>query len=168
MKNLKFFIIIGIIIVLVTGSLSHFLYSWSGNNYIIGLFAPINESVWEHMRLLFFPMLTYSLFMIFRFKETCPCVTSSFLFGTLTGTWLIPSLYYAYTCILGKNIFLLDIITFIFSVILSFWLTYKLSLSCRLKAYTHLLVGLIFILFICFVIFTYHPPNAKIFRSPTV
>ncbi len=168
MKKLRFFIIIGIIFVLVTGSLSHFLFDWTGNNYIVGLFAPINESVWEHMKLLFFPMLLYSLFMIFRFKETCPCIAPSLLFGILAGTWLIPMFYYTYTCVLGKNVFLLDIATFIFSVILSFWLSYRLSLSCRLKPYTHLLAGLICVLFLCFVIFTYHPPNAKIFQFPTV
>ncbi len=166
MKQLKFYTIIGVIFVLATGSLAHFLYGWLGNNHMVGLFTPVNESIWEHMKLLFFPMLLYSLFIFYRFKSTYPCVVSSFCFGILTGTWLIPALYYAYTYILGKNIFLLDIGTFLLSTISSFGLSYRLSLSCRLKPYTIILAFLIGVLFACFVIFSYSPPGLKIFRAP--
>ena len=49
MKLLKRYTMIGIVFVLITGSLAHFVYDWSGKNHIVGLFTPINESVWEHM-----------------------------------------------------------------------------------------------------------------------
>lgn len=55
MKKLKCCTIIGIIFVLVLGTIFHFLYEWTENNFVVGLFAPINESVWEHMKLVFFP-----------------------------------------------------------------------------------------------------------------
>lgn len=96
MKQLKCFIIIGIVFVLIAGSLAHFLYDWTGRNDIVGLFTPINESIWEHMKLLFFPMLLYTLLMIFKFKDNRLCIASSFSFGILAGTFLIPILYYAY------------------------------------------------------------------------
>ncbi len=64
MKRLKYFTMGGILFVLITGSLAHFLYDWSGNNLIIGLFSPVSESIWEHMKLIFFPMLIYSLSVI--------------------------------------------------------------------------------------------------------
>lgn len=69
MKHTKRDIIIGILFVLVTGTLSHFLYDWSGRLPVVGLFAPVNESVWEHMKLLFFPMLLYALFLCLKYKE---------------------------------------------------------------------------------------------------
>lgn len=47
--------IVGILFVSVLGVLMHFVYEWSGSNRFVGLFAPINESTWEHMKLLFFP-----------------------------------------------------------------------------------------------------------------
>lgn len=65
MKHLKRYTIIGIIFVLITGTFAHFLYDWTENNHIVGFFTPINESIWEHMKLLFFPMLIYSVFIIF-------------------------------------------------------------------------------------------------------
>lgn len=168
MKHLKQYTIIGIIFVLIIGTLAHFLYNWTGNNHIVGFFTPINESVWEHMKLLFFPMLLYSLLMILKFHQKYSCITSALCFGILMGAFLIPLFYYAYTSILGKNILILDISTFILSIVIAFWLSYELTLSCRLESYTSLQCILVCILFVCFLVFTYHPPDAIIFKDPTV
>ena len=159
---------IGIIFVLITGTLAHFLYGWTGNNHIAGLFTPINESIWEHMKLVFFPMLIYSLIMILKFHRKYSCITSALSFGILVGTFLIPLFYYTYTFFLGTNIFILDISTFILSIVIAFWLSYKLTLSCRLEPYSPLLCILVCILFVCFLIFTCHPPNTTIFQDPTI
>ncbi len=168
MKQLKNYTIIGIIFVLITGTLAHFLYDWSGKNNIIELFTPVNESVWEHMKLLFFPMFLYSLIMIFKFKESHPCIVSSLCFGILIGTLLIPVFFYTYTYILGKNIFILDIGTFILSVIIAFLISYKFSQSCILKPYTFLLCILVGIVFICFTVFTIYPLDIMIFKEPAM
>lgn len=167
MKYLKKYTIIGIIFVLITGTLAHFLYDWTGNNHIVGLFTSINESIWEHMKLLFFPMLLYSLIIIVKFHQEYSCITSALCFGIVIGSLLIPIFYYAYTSILGKDFFILDIGTFILSVIIAFWLSYRLTLSCRLKSYTSSLCTMVCILFVCFLVFTYQPPNAAIFQVPT-
>ena len=168
MKHLKRYTMIGIIFVLTIGSLAHFLYDWSGNNNIVGLFTPINESIWEHMKLLFFPMLLYATFLIFKFRKRYPCITSSLCFGIVTGTLLIPIFFYAYLFFLGKDSFLLDIGIFILSILIAFWLTYKLTLSRRLEPYTFLLCFFVCVLLICFVWFTYHAPAARIFEDPAV
>lgn len=168
MKHLKRYTIIGIIFALITGTLAHFLYDWTGNNHIVGLFTPINESIWEHMKLLFSPMLLYSLIMILKFHRKYSCITSALCFGILIGVFLIPLFYYVYTSILDKNIFILDISTFILSIVIAFWLSYKLTLSCRLESYTSLLCILVCILFVCFLVFTYHPPDTIIFQDPTI
>lgn len=167
MKHLKRCTIIGIIFVLLTGTLAHFLYDWTGNNHVIGLFTPVNESIWEHMKLLFFPMLLYSLTMILKFHRKYPCITSAVCFGILMGAFLIPLFYYAYTSILGRNVFIFDICTFILSIVIAFWLSYRLTLSCRLEPYTALLCVMVCILFVCFLVFTYHPPDATVFQDPT-
>lgn len=166
MKCLKRAARIGVLFVLITGSLSHFLYDWTGRNAVVGLFVPVNESVWEHMKLLFFPMLLYSLFVIFRYRVEYPCITSSMCFGILVGTFLIPVFFYAYTRVLGRDLFLLDIGTFLFSILIAFLLSYRLTLSCRLRPYTFLLCILTAVLFVCFVWFTCYPPPFKIFEIP--
>lgn len=166
MKNLRRYTIIGILFVLFTGSLAHFLYDWTDKNKIVGLFTPVNESIWEHMKLLFFPMLIYSLIMIFKFHTKYSCITSSLCFGIMAGAFFIPLFYYVYTSIMGKNFFILDIGVFILSIILAFWLSYKLTLSHQLESYAPLLCVLVCILFACFLGFTSHPPDAAIFQEP--
>lgn len=168
MKHLKKYTIIGIIFVLAKGTLDHFLYDWSGHNYLVGLLTPINESIWEHMKMLFYPMLLYSIFLILKFRKTYSCITSSLCFGIIIGTILIPIFFYAYTSVLGKDVFLLDIGIFILSILIAFWLSYKFTLSCRLEPYTVLLCILVIILLLSFMFFTYHPLATRIFQDPTV
>ncbi len=167
MKHLRHCTIIGIIFVLVTGTLSHFLYNWSGQNPVVGLFTPVNESVWEHMKLLFFPMLLYSLIMILKYRRQYPHIASALFFGIIAGTILIPLFYYAYTSILGTNYLFLDIGIFILSIVISFWLTYKLTLPHRLEGSTLVLGLAVGVLLLCFLRFSYHAPNTVIFQDPT-
>lgn len=164
MSRLKCYTIAGAIFVVITGTLSHFIYEWSGQNFILGFFFPVNESTWEHMKLCFFPMLIYSLFMNKKLKDDYPCVTSALLFGILFGTFLIPVLFYTYSGILGHNYLPLDIATFILSILLAFTTVYKCSLSCRLVSYMTLLFLSVFIIAVCFFVFTYLPPDIGIFQ----
>ena len=166
MKQLKAYTIIGIIFTIILGSLSHFFYEWSNNNFFVGLFAPINESTWEHMKLLFFPMLLYSMVMIPKLKENYPCIHPSYWTGILIGTLLIPVLFYTYTGILGYHIMTLDIGIFLLSVIIAFYSIYKLSLNCKAENCILLLFTLVCILAICFIVFTYSPPGIPLFSNP--
>ena len=166
MKQFKYYIIGGVLFTLLTGTLSHFLYEWTNQNSIVGLFSPVNESIWEHMKLLFFPMLFYSISINFKFKKRYPCITPSLSFGILLGTLSIPIFFYMYTKIIGQDIFFLDILTFILSIIIAFFAVYKLTFSCKIKPYAFLLYFSVCIFLICFLLFTYKPPNAELFAVP--
>lgn len=168
MKQLKGYAIIGVLFVLIVGSLSHFLYEWSGSNPVVGLFTPVNESIWEHMKLLFFPMLLYSAAGVIRFRTDKPCIAYSFCFGNLIGTFLIPVLYYTYSSVLKRDLFVLDLLTFVISTAAAFYAAYKLTLSCKLRPYAGLSYVLAAVLFFCFMLFTYHPPMLKLFDDPSV
>ena len=166
MKKLKHYYIIGTLFVIVTGTLAHFVYGWSGQNYIVGFFFPVNESTWEHMKLCFFPMLLYSLYLICMMKNTHPGICSASAAGILSGTFTIPVLFYTYTGILGQNFLPLDIGVFIVSVLIAFRTVYKLTVSCKVRCYMGLLWIAIAILGLCFVLFTYLPPDIGLFREP--
>ena len=168
MKKLKHYTITGAIFVIITGTISHFIYEWSGRQFLLGFFFPVSESTWEHMKLCFFPMLIYSCFMNKRWKDAYPCVTSALLFGTLLGTFLIPVIFYTYTGIIGRNYLFLDIATFVISVLLAFLCVYRLTVSCKMFSHTFLLGSLVFVMAICFLMFTYLPPNLGIFIEPSL
>lgn len=163
MKRLKHYCIIGALFVIVTGTLAHFFYDWSGHNFIVGFFFPVNESTWEHMKLCFFPMLLYSLYLIYMMKDTQPGICSASATGILSGTFAIPVLFYTYTGILGRNFLFLDIGVFIVSVILAFVTVYRLTSSCKAERFAGILWLSVAILGLCFVWFTYHSPEIGIF-----
>ena len=166
MKDLKRSCIIGALFVIITGTLAHFVYDWSGQNDIVGFFTPVSESTWEHMKLCFFPMLLYSLYMWWSLRDTHPCICSALPAGVLAGTFTIPVLFYTYTGIIGKSFLPVDIGIFVVSVIVAFYIIYKLSISCKVRRYTGLLWLTTVILGLCFVLFTYLPPNIGLFREP--
>ena len=167
MSKLKLYTIAGTIFVIITGSLAHFVYEWSGKNFILGFFFPVNESTWEHMKLCFFPMLIYSFFMNKRLKDDYPCVTTALLSGILLGTFFIPVIFYTYSGILGSNYVPLDIAVFAISVIIAFWAVYKLTLSCKMISCSFRLGLFVFVIAVCFLVFTYIPPDIGLFIAPT-
>ncbi len=167
-KLLLKYTITGIVFVSLAGTLNHFVYDWSGQNKIIGLFTAVNESTWEHMKLLFFPMLVYSIFICSKLKHRHPSAIPSILMATLTGTFLIPVIFYTYTGILGYMITAINLATFYVSVIASFIVFYRTSTRHDLSKLNLLLYFLV-TLFICmFFLFTYDPPELGIFIDPTM
>ena len=62
---------IGIVVVCIASVPLHFLYDWVGELSIVGMFTPINESIWEHLKLVFWPLLLWwgAGYLIFRNKK---------------------------------------------------------------------------------------------------
>lgn len=165
-NKLLFNTLFGIIFVSVLGTLFHFVYDWSGQNSFVGLFTAVNESTWEHMKLMFFPMLLFFLLE----KRLLPNATfskeSPNAATILIGTWLIPVLFYTYSGILGTNYSALDIATFYISVIVAFSFRYWFIENDREKHHTLLLTIGVLVMFFAFIFFTYNPPKLGIFISP--
>jgi hypothetical protein len=86
----------------------------------VGLFAPVNESTWEHMKLAFFPMLLLAIVFpkISNVKTDFenPVVSFALLTGCMAATWLIPVIYYFYSGVLGFTKTWLDIAVFYLSI----------------------------------------------------
>ena len=115
-RRLNIFLIIGAVFTIITGTLLHFVYEWSGESLFVGIFSPINESVWEHLKLLFFPMSVWILIGYFIFGKKFKTYIPSAVIGILSGMILIPMWFYTYTVFTGKPILFLDILSFIISV----------------------------------------------------
>ncbi len=169
--NLKAFIGIGLIFVWVVGVLMHFAYEWSGENRFVSLFAPVNESTWEHMKLVFFPMLIYSIFGIRALKSEFKNIAPSMFIGILVATFLIPVLFYTYSGVLGYNKPFFDIATFFISTAIGFYVSYilikNLSLS-GIESLERILLFIIIIVAIMFFAFTLYPPKLGIFIEPKI
>ena len=78
------------------GGVLHFTFGWSGYNPVVGIFSAVNESVWEHLKLGFWPALLYMI-IEYRFLKAA---NNFFLAKTVvpyTMTAIIPAIFYSYT-----------------------------------------------------------------------
>ena len=109
-----------ILAVAILGSLNHFLYDWTGCSSLAALFCPINESPWEHLKLLFFPFLfvTLGTAALYRFRDR-RFFYCRFL-GVVCGMAFTLVTFYTYTGIWGSHALILDLLIFFLSVVLSF------------------------------------------------
>ena len=147
------------------GTLLHYLYEWSGESVLTAPVSGVNESVWEHMKLLYFPLLLMALIQsrFFRDYEHFWCVK---LRGIALGMLLIPVIFYTYNGAFGKSPDWLNIaIFFITAAAVYIFETRRLqreSGSCR-KGTAILLICLLGVLF---AVFTFLPPRVPLFRDP--
>ena len=92
------------IFISILGVLLHFTYEWSGNNPIVGLFSATNESTWEHLKLLFFPMLILTMLEIFFNSSKLPSnFLSARVIGIISGMIFIVAAFYTILGVIGTN-----------------------------------------------------------------
>jgi len=94
-------IIIGIIFISIIGTLLHFMYEFSGHNKIVSLFAAVNESTWEHIKIALTPTFIWTLYdgAVYGMNENYFIAKTS---SVLVIIILIPLLFYAYQLITKK------------------------------------------------------------------
>ena len=60
--------ILGIFLVFLLCFPLHFIYDWWPNS-LFSIFAPVNESIWEHMKLIFTSYVFYGIFDYLLLKK---------------------------------------------------------------------------------------------------
>lgn len=166
MKKIYFSTIVGILFTAIAGTLSHFIYEWSNQNFFIGFFVPTNESTWEHMKMVFFPMLLYILWNNSKEKKLSSTISCSNAAALLIGTFSIPVLFYTYTGILGTNYLPLDIAVFYLSILFAYVFRYHFIKKRISTIHCRWLNATVLVLLLCFIIFTLNPPSIGLFQIP--
>ncbi len=164
-KKIYIFFTIGLIFVIGFGALSHFFYEWSEYNEIIGILFPANESTWEHLKLAIFPTIIYFVIASFSFKNTN--YIFAFFITLLLPMILTPCIFYIYTFFTNKSILIVDIITFVVSVIIA-WLCCLFILKHNKNHKILDIIGAVGIvtIVVCYLLFTSYPPNNFLFEDP--
>lgn len=167
-NSLKPWEIIGMIFISIVGSLFHFLFEFSNYNLMTAAFAAVNESVWEHLKLAFFPLLIFSFIEFLFIKNRA----NNFIIAKAVAGYLMPLIiviiFYSYTAILGTNLLIIDIISFLIAVVIGQLVSLKILLSPHYSS-TYTIISwmaLIFLAFL-FVLFTFYPPELPIFLDST-
>ena len=160
--------IFGFFFIIIVGSFFHFLFELSGYFFLVGAIAAVNESVWEHLKLAFWPIILFALIEYKYIKKE----ESNFGLAKAAASYVAPILiviiFYTYTAIIGMHLLLMDILTFIVAVFVAQLINYKLLISRELPNYTKI-ISMVFIIVLAFifVLFTYLPPHLPIFRDST-
>ena len=159
--------IIGFIIVCIAGTLGHFLFKWSGENKIIALFFSVNESPWEHLKLLFFPFFAFTVYTAFKFKQDKTNVFFANCVSVYLGMWSLLSYFYTFTSITGNISEFINISSFFIGVAITFIISYFLinnSVGSGMPNFFALLT-MIITAFV-FFLFTFRPPFLPLFQDP--
>jgi hypothetical protein len=155
------------VLIILLGSVLHFTFEWSGSSPTVGAFSAVNESVWEHLKLVFWPALLFMLIEYLPLKKTANNFGLAKTVGVYLAIITIPIIFYSYTAITGKSIFVIDIITFIVAVIIGQISSYKLLTHKKLSEHLdRISLVLLVVLGIAFVLFTFYPPQLSVFRDP--
>lgn len=167
-KSLFYFEIAGFIFVSAIGTLSHFLFDFFDKSKIIALFCPVNECVWEHLKLLFFPFLIWTALEYFILNKKQGNYFSSKAKGVLAGMIFIVAFFYTYTGIAGKDIAFIDILSFFAGTALSFIISYELIRNGRRDKKGDEIISICVLIAVSgiFFLFTFHPPLIPLFEDP--
>ncbi len=133
----------------------------------MALFSAVNESIWEHLKLLFYPMVAVGSVEYFFWGKAVDAFWCIKLIGILIGLVLIPVAYYTYTGILGVKADWLNITIFFLTAAVAYWVETKLfqrGYICRIRSKSA--VALICIIAIAFSMLTFFPPHIPFFRDP--
>lgn len=158
--------LMGFAVTSLGGTLLHFLYEWLGEAAWIAPFSGVNESTWEHMKLLFWPMLLFATVQgfFFRDRRDFRCVK---LKGILLGMLLIPVIFYTYNGIIGKSPDWINIaIFFVSAAIVYLFETRLLRAEARPCRAPKLAVATLCVLALLFALFSFVTPEIGIFRDP--
>jgi hypothetical protein len=163
-KSIAYWQTAGFIFTAMVGTLLHFLYDWTGGKIAAALFSALNESIWEHLKLLFYPMVIFTIIEYFFWGKEVSNFWCVKVAGSLLGLVLIPVLYYTYTGALGIEADWFNITIFFLVAGAVFWLETKLFQKkfCRGGIWWPVLA----LLAVAFIVLTFVPPRIPLFRDP--
>ncbi len=167
--SMRKFVNISIPIIFVLGSLFHFVYELLGIEFF-GLFFPVNESVWEHLKLVVLPMiLVWDIgYFIVKSKgivEDNKYFASSIV-AIITSFVLIPLLFYFYTAGLGvQSMVLVDILIYLVAVIAGQHMAlHYYNYGKGWNFVVSIIIQMLFLVLMMY--FTVYPPKLPIFTPP--
>lgn len=159
--SLKRYKILGIIIIFILCFPFHFLYELLPNP-IFSFFFPVNESIWEHMKLLFTPFILYTSFEYLLIKKEENNFWLQLGITPIIAIFAYLIIYLPIYSIIGENMFF-NIGLLLIIIALEQWISYQLSISKNCKWQKVLGIVTVFTTLATFIYLTYFPPKIPLF-----
>ena len=164
-KNLFLWQFAGFVLAVALGSVLHFLFDWT-DAFSLAPISAVNESTWEHMKILFFPMLFFACAQYWFFRVESPSFWWIKLIGAVIGVLAIPVLFYTYNGAFGKTPDWLNITFFFLSAALGYWIEYLLFRKSFSLPYSSIAFIILLVIALLFAVFTFYPPYLPLFQDP--
>lgn len=162
--------LLGIPILFVLATPLHFLFERSNQTVIVGVFAPVNESPWEHLKLTFWPLLIWFIigYLLFGRKQKGACAkyALSCVVAEIVCALFILSFFYTYQGALGIKSHILNILALLLGLIISILVSihvYKYAKPSTLDGVISILI--LILLAILFIYLTFYPPHIPLFQD---
>ena len=165
-RSIRIWQLWGFAVTALGGTLLHFLYDWTGGAIWVAPFSGVNESTWEHMKLLFWPTFIFAVIQSRFFKDRNDfwCIK---LQGTLLGLTLIPVIFYTYNGVIGRSPDWINIAIFYLSAAMVYFYEARLFNNPKLRCrHPKLALAMLCIIALLFVVFTFATPKIGIFKDP--
>ena len=157
----------GFIFTCIMGTLLHFVYDWTDKNVIAALFSGVNESTWEHIKLMFYPTAIFSIIQFKFMGDDLPYYWSTKIAGILLSLVLIPIFYYTYTGIFGVNADWFNITIFFICAAVGYFTEYLLfKKDIGFKLNTKTAFTILASISLLFTANTFSSPEIPLFRDP--
>lgn len=157
---------IGAFAVIVTGVLLHFVYGWSGGSRVVAAIAPVNESVWEHLKLVLIPVVALGVVEAAWVRDRRRLWWAK-LAEVITASGFVVVFFYTYTGALGvHSILAVDILSFLVAIAGGQSLSYRiLSSATRRPLPPAVSVMALVLLVVAFGVLTFTPPHIPLFQE---
>lgn len=167
-KRLFYWEAIGFGAVCLLGTLGHFLYDWTGENRAVAAFFPVNESTWEHMKLLATPYLLYTLAECCSLARELENFLAAKAAGLLAGLLAIPVLFYSIGGMFGGPPEWVNISIFFVAAAVAFFVSHRVMTHGALRGGWWQAIGFLLLWgsLLLSVWCTFHPPELPLFLDP--
>ncbi|SDG44654.1 hypothetical protein SAMN05216241_11327 [Limimonas halophila] len=152
----------------LVGGVLHFAFEWAGGWPPLAVFAAVNESVWEHLKIAFWPAAAWAL----GEAAVLRCGGAAFWGARGVGLFAIPLLialvFYAYTAVLGHHVLGIDLALFVAAIAAGQTLSAALIGAARASRAVRVAgCALLVVQLAAFASLTYAPPDLVLFDAPS-
>lgn len=156
----------GILFIFSVGTLLHFTYDALGKWKPVGLIAPVNESVWEHLKMGFWPTLIYGIIEFFYLPYSIHHMALAKASAILMILGCLILFHYGYKFFLKRHVVLLDILFFLLAITLGQGGSWYVLSHAHFSQTLYLMAWWILLITTAsFLYFTFHPPKFKLFKD---
>lgn len=143
---------------LILGVLLHFLYGWFPNP-VTALVSPVRESIWEHLKILFVPLMLSGLLLGGKRGKT-PWLCSTLV---VCGTMLLVA--WIYHIVLRQDALVFDLVLYVVLMLAGFRLPRVLWMLMEWPGIGAACAILTVVLAVLLVVFSFAPPDGAIFAD---